>query len=159
MDVLSSAFQSGWGPSEQLKGRKMKMLVRSKTFDRSFLKYERSFQEFTFPARTQDETPRNNQRWAKGKCLTRRKTLSSFYCFLWGFIRTSLFPTRIQDGIPRGSQMDKKENVWEVGNPSNLLLNFMKSHQGLTFSARIQDGIPMDNQRDKKQNVWEVEKP
>ena len=159
MDLSSSAFQRGWCPSEHLKWRKMEMLVRLKIFDNLFLKSERSFQEFTFPTRSQDETPRNNQRGAKGKCLTRRKTLSGFYWFLWSFTRTSLFPTRIQDGIPRGSQMDKKENVWEVGNPSNLLLNFMKSYQGITFSTRIQDGIPMDNQRDEKQNVWEVEKP
>ena len=79
MDLPSSAFQCEWGPSEQLKGRKLEMLVRMKIFDRFFLKSERSFQEFTFPTRTQDETPRNNQRGAKGKCLTRRKTLSSFY--------------------------------------------------------------------------------
>ena len=81
MDLSSSAFQRGWCPSEQLKWREMEMLVGLKIFDRLFLKSERSFQEFTFPTRSQDETPRNNQRGAKGKCLTRRKTLSGFYWF------------------------------------------------------------------------------
>ena len=42
-------------------------------------------------------------------------------------------------------------------NPNDVLLDFMRSYQDLTFSIKIKDGIPRDNQMDKKENVWQVE--
>ena len=41
----------------------------------------------------------------------------------------------------------KTEHVRQVRNHSNVLLNFMKSHQDITFSTRTQDGAPSGKQR------------
>ena len=59
-------------------------------------------------------------------------------------------------GTAKGTKM-KMSGKWK--NPSDLLLDFMRSYQDLTFSIRIQDGIPRDDQWDKKEHVWQVEKP
>ena len=51
----------------------------------------------------------------------------------------------------------KMSGMWK--NPSDLLFDFMRSHQDLTFSIRIQDGVLRDSQRYKNEHVWHVEKP
>jgi len=117
MDLSSSAFQRGWGPSEQLKGRKLEMLDRWKIFGMFLLKSRRSYQGITFPTRTQDRTPRDNQRDAKGIGLTGRKTLASFYWCSQGFLRTSLFPQGPRMGSQGTSKGTKKENAWQVEEP------------------------------------------
>ena len=55
---------------------------------------------------------------------------------------------------PQGTTKGTKRKMrgrWKT--PSDFLLDFMRSHQDLTFSIRIQDGIPRDDQKDKKENV------
>ena len=61
-----------------------------------------------------------------------------------------------RQGTTKGTKR-KMSGRWE--NPSDFLLNFMRSYQDfVVFFIRIQGGIPRDNQMDKKENVWQVEK-
>ena len=53
---------------------------------------------------------------------------------------------------PKRKMLDR----WK--NPSNFLLNLMRSFQDTTFSTRIQDGVPRDNQRDQKGNCLTLRK-
>ena len=78
----------------------------------------RSLQEFIFSTRIQDGIPRDNQRDKKGKCLTGRKTLSFCCGILWGPSRTSLFPPGSRMGSQGTTRGTKKENAWQVENPS-----------------------------------------
>ena len=59
-------------------------------------------------------------------------------------------------GATKGTKM-KMSGRWK--NPSDFLLDFMRSYQDLAFSIRIQDGVSRDGQMDKKENVWQVGKP
>ena len=95
----------------------------------------------------------DNQRDEKTKRLRSRKALAIFIEF---YEVASGFHFLHQDtgwdpkGQPKGT---KREISGRWKNPSDFLLDFMRSHQDLTFSIRIQDGIPRDDQKDKKENV------
>ena len=59
---------------------------------------------------------------------------------------------------PQGATEGTKRKTHDrYENPSDFLLNFMRSYQDLTFSTRIQDGTPRGNQREEKKNVGQTE--
>ena len=78
----------------------------------------KSFQDFTFPTRIQDGIPRGNPRDEKEKCLTGRNILASFYLILWNPFKTSLFLQLSRIGSQGTTRGTKKENAWQVENPS-----------------------------------------
>ena len=113
----------------------------------------------TFSIGIKDGIPRDNQRDKNENAWQVEKPWWLFRGILRGRVKISLFPSGSRmgsQGTTKGTKM-KMSGKWK--NPSDFLLDFMRSYQDLTFSIRIQDGIPRDDHRGKKENVWQVEKP
>ena len=117
-----------------------------------------SLQGFIFPTRFQDGIPRDNQRDKKENVWQVEKPQRSFSVFYEVASGPHFFPPGSRIGFQGTTEGTKRKTSDMYENPSNFLLNFMRSYQDLTFSTRTQDGVPRDNQRDKKENVWQVEK-
>ena len=141
------------GSQGTAKGTKMKMSGKWKNPSDILLDFMRSYQEITFSIRIQDGIPRDDQMdkkenvWQVGKP---QRPFIGFYEVASGFHFFHQDTGWDPKGQPKGT---KREISGRWKNPSDFLLDFMRSHQDLTFSIRIQDGIPRDDQKDKKENV------
>jgi len=109
-----------------------------------------SFQDLTFPTRTQDGVPRDSQRDKKENAWQVEKSQRPFNVFYEVASGPHFFPPGSRKGPQGTTEGTKRKTHDRYENPIDFLLSFMKSYQNLPFSTRIQDGTPRGNQSDKK---------
>ena len=104
------------GPRGTTKGAKIKMRGRCKHPSDFLLEFMKSYQDFTFSIRIQDEIPRGNQRDEKENVWQVGKPWRLFI----GFYEVVSGPHSFHHDPgcdPKGRQCDKSENVWQVEKP------------------------------------------